>query len=101
VGQVASLDSIFEAHPEWQGKITGLIVNQAGSDSGLGSCGDKTNLPVVQDDADGTFWKALGGAYNSLLFVDKNGVAVERIDYFDHPEDVEAIEAAVAAVIAP
>ena len=101
MGQVASLDSIFAAHPEWLGKVDGVVVNQAGSDSGLGTCSDKTGLAVVQDDADGTFWTALGGVYNSLLFVNEHGVAVERIDYYDHPDDVAAIEAAVAAIIAP
>ena len=101
MGQVASLDSIFDAHPEWQGKVTGVVVNQGGSDTGLAGCSDKADLPVVQDDVEGTFWEALGGAYNSMLFVDEDGVAVERIDYFDHPEDVEAIEAAVGRLIAP
>ncbi len=101
MGQVASLDSIFAAHPEWDGKVTGVVVNQAGSDSALGTCSDKTGLAVVQDDAEGTFWEAFGGVYNALLFVDERGVAVDRIDYFDHPDDVAAVEGAVTSIIGP
>ena len=68
----------MDAHPEWNGKLRALMINQGGSDSGLAACSEKATLPLMQDAADKSLWTALAGEYNIYVLYGKNGELVQR-----------------------
>lgn len=57
--------------------MQGMVINKSGSQGGLPTCANKTNLPIVQDDSEGSLWEALGVLSNSVVIVDQQGNLVQ------------------------
>ena len=93
--QLAALDEFFAAHPQWEGQVKVLVVNQGGAESGVEVCGNISPIAVVQDDTDGHMWNGLGSEYNAVTVVDQEGVLIQKfsgIDFSeasDHPGELE------------
>ncbi len=75
--------------------MQGLVINKQGAESGIYLCAQKTSLPIVQDDATGGLWAALGAPYNGLVVVDAGGLMALQVFPGGLPENVPEIEAAV------
>jgi hypothetical protein len=92
------MEDIIEAHPEWHGKVQGILMNAGGSISGVSSCAGQTTLPILQDVPGGDTWTALGAASYTTHIFDQNGVLYHSIApaFFSTNADAAAeLEAAV------
>jgi len=90
---------LIAAHPEWKGKVQGLAVNKAGAQSGLPSCSQLTNLPLLQDDSQGALWAALGITANSIIVVDAAGKMVLKLVGGSLPASGPEIEGVVNGLL--
>lgn len=97
--QVAAIDDVFNVNPEWQGDVTGIIINQSGADSGLERCGGQTLFPVVQDNVEGDLWTALGAAYNNIFIFDRQGILVDKISPANFPEAATELETIINGLL--
>ena len=97
--QFAALAELMAKHPEWAQKVVGLMVNQDVAVGGLESCGAASALPVLQDGVGAPMWTMLGGAYNSVILVDAQGIVVHKIDPVSYPDAASEIEGVVNALV--
>jgi hypothetical protein len=97
---VAALEGLIAAHPEWAGKVAGLMVNQEGAESGLESCAEETKLPIGQDGPGNPTWTVLGANYNAVVVVDAAGKLVHKVSpaKFDE-EGIQQLTEVVAALL--
>ncbi|MBM4355814.1 MAG: hypothetical protein FJ109_18825 [Deltaproteobacteria bacterium] len=89
----------MKEHPEWSGKVVGLMVNQSLAESGLDACSQSTTLPIGQDDEAAVLWAALGATYNSVAIVDAKGKLVHRIEPVTFPDDADVVAGVVKALL--
>ena len=75
------------------------MVNKKGAESGIYLCADKTSMPIVQDDKEGSLWAALGAPYNGLVVVDGEGIMALQAFPGSLPGDVPEIEAVVEGLL--
>lgn len=75
------------------------MINKKGSESGIPQCASKTTMPIVQDDAGGKLWAALGAPNNGIVVVDVGGIMAFQTFPGSFPKDVPGIEAAVEGLL--
>jgi len=68
------MEQTVASHPEWAGKVTSVLMNQANQQAGIPSCSSLTKIPILQDDAQGTLWKSMGVSTKGITVTDQNGV---------------------------
>lgn len=97
---MAALDGLLNNHPEWNGLVQGLMINQSGVAYSIADkCALQTELPVLQDDAGSPMWSALATVYNSLLIIDQDGLAAQYFEPIALPADNAEVEAAVNGLL--
>ncbi len=72
------------------------MINQAGSGYAIEGCGEKSGIPIGQDDDEGSLWLALSGMYNSIAIVSQEGIMVHQI----YPSSFPASEGEILDVVA-
>jgi len=93
------MEEMFVGHPEWGGKVVGMILNQGGADAGVPQCSNLTTLSIVQDDVGGSMWSGLGAEYDSILVVDQDGIEVLKIAPTAFPQTANEIEDILATIL--
>ena len=96
---MAALQGIVEAHPEWQGHVTALMINDGAGGAGLPGCAAKTHLPIGQDDAANAARTALGAAYNDTLVVDATGKVAAILKGLSLSTDAQPLVDAVTPLL--
>ena len=77
------------------------MVNQSYSASGIPSCADLIDSPIVQDNDDGGMWTALSATTYTLVVVDENGLVANHFDNATFPEKQGDVELALEALLGP
>ena len=68
------MEQLVVSHPEWAGKVTSVLMNQANMQAGIPSCSSLTKIPILQDNAQGTLWASMGVTAKGIAVVDQAGV---------------------------
>lgn len=75
------------------------MINQNVAEVGIQGCSDAMNLPVLQDNTDGTMWSTLGAIYNSYLVFDAQGKLSAAFPGLTLPSVAEELEEAIGLAI--
>lgn len=97
--QFAALDALLKEHPEWADKVTGMMINQTGSEEGIAFCTDTLDLVLVQDNEFAMMWIGLGAEYNALTVVDHYGVLAQKFSNVSFENDGPEVVALVNALL--
>ena len=101
--RAVALEALLAEHPEWDGLVTGFMINQAQMGSVLtkpdSGCPSSVTIPIVQDDDDGNMWTAMGGKYNGIMIFDQDGFLVHEIYPAVFPDAAQTIYDVVAPIL--
>jgi len=94
------MEDVIEAHPEWTGLVTGVLMNKFGSQSGLDNCAAQMDVALFQ--AGGGAWAAFGASSYTAQVYDQAGTLIHVIPsalFTSNQDKVEELEAAVAELL--
>lgn len=81
------MHGFMQGHPEWDGLVQAITINQDGSQATIEKCGEAgAVLPIGQDGVGGIVWNTLKVNYNSFAIVDSDGKLVHKISPANLPE---------------